>query len=160
MQRVLAFTTLLIKHAILLQRKHTSPPHDSWIQEILLCIKLEKLWLILKGCLESFHKTRMLILLTFLLSHLNGQQCLMKVFYTEKLYVIYLALVCLFIYSLLSYLSICYWKRVEKLWWVEGVCTYKGRNIPVYVWFVKYNVLFLKKCNKHIYKNIIKLLFV
>ena len=57
-QRVIAFTTLLARRAILLKWKHVSPPtHNSWIREILRCVQLEKLRFSLKGSLTSFHKT-------------------------------------------------------------------------------------------------------
>ena len=57
-QRVMAFTTLLARRAILLKWKHISPPtHNSWIREILQCLKLEKLRFSQKGSLTAFHKT-------------------------------------------------------------------------------------------------------
>lgn len=57
-QRVIAFTTLLARRAILLKWKHVSPPtHDRWIQDLLQCINLEKIRFSLQGSLTLFHKT-------------------------------------------------------------------------------------------------------
>lgn len=43
-QRVVAFTTLLARCLTPLKWKHSSPPtHDSWVKEILHCIRLEKI---------------------------------------------------------------------------------------------------------------------
>jgi len=57
-QRVMAFTTLLARRAILLKWKHVSPPtHNSWVHEILLCLKLEKLRFSQKGSLTAFRET-------------------------------------------------------------------------------------------------------
>ncbi len=56
-QCVIAFTTLLARHAILLKWKHaSSPSHEDWIREVLQCILLEKITYSSKGSLRSFHK--------------------------------------------------------------------------------------------------------
>ncbi len=57
-RKVIAFTTILARRAILLKWKHTSPPsHDRWIQDIFYCVGLEKLRCSLSGSLKSFYKT-------------------------------------------------------------------------------------------------------
>ena len=57
-RRIIAFTTLLARRLILLKWIHPSPPtHNRWIQEILYCVKLEKIRFSLNGSLEKFHKT-------------------------------------------------------------------------------------------------------
>lgn len=57
-RKVMAFTTILARRAILLKWKHPSPPsHDRWIQDIFYCVGLEKLRCSLSGSLKSFYKT-------------------------------------------------------------------------------------------------------
>lgn len=57
-QQVIAFTTLLARRLILLKWTHSSPPtHNRWIQEVLQCIRLEKIRFSMRGSLKHFYKT-------------------------------------------------------------------------------------------------------
>lgn len=57
-QQVIAFTTLLASRLILLKWTHSSPPtHNRWIQEVLQCIRLEKIRFSMRGSLKHFYKT-------------------------------------------------------------------------------------------------------
>lgn len=54
--RIIAFSTLLARRLIHLKRTHSSPPtHNRWIQEILLCIRLEKIRFSLKYSFKTFY---------------------------------------------------------------------------------------------------------
>ena len=57
-RNVIVFTTRLARRLILLKWSHSAPPtHNKWIQEVLRCITLEKIWFSLKGSLDTFYKT-------------------------------------------------------------------------------------------------------
>ncbi len=55
--KVVAFTTILVRQAILLEWKHTSPPtHDRWISDI-YCTVSDVKRCSLSGSLKLFYKT-------------------------------------------------------------------------------------------------------
>ena len=57
-RRVLAFTTLLARRLILFKWKQVAPPsHNSWLREVLIHIKLEKVRFSLSGSDNAFNKT-------------------------------------------------------------------------------------------------------
>ena len=58
LQRVIAFSSLLAKRAILFKWKDSKPPtHNQWIRDMMQNIKLEKIRCTLNGSMNTFHKT-------------------------------------------------------------------------------------------------------
>ena len=58
LQRVIAFSSLLAKCAILFKWKDPKPPtHSQWIRDMMQNIKLEKIRCTLNGSMKKFHKT-------------------------------------------------------------------------------------------------------
>lgn len=73
-QHVIAFTTLLARRLILLKWTHVAPPtHNTWIQEILRCLKLEKIRFSLSGSLQAFYKIWQIFLLHIDSLHIEAE---------------------------------------------------------------------------------------
>lgn len=66
----LAFASLLARHAVLLRWKKTAPPtHAQWLENIMSCLKLEKIRYTICGSDERFYKIWRLFLTYFQGSH-------------------------------------------------------------------------------------------